>query len=231
MERPSIIMKIVTFLIVGGLAMAPVIIAVRIPYGKLLRIVQPVPQTAFERILIPQGSTWRFLDDGSDQESAWREIGFLDPYWKSGPAELGYGDGDEVTLVSYGESSDRKYITSFFRHTFTVQRPHAYTELTFRLKCDDGAIVYLNGKEVFRTNLPPGEITYQTQALIPLHTVHEEKIDPSLLVSGINVIAVEVHQVSPDSSDISFDLELSGYQFEPVALSNTGLPSNPQLSD
>ena len=36
----------------------------------------------------------------------------------SGAAELGYGDGDEATVVSFGPSSSNKFITTYFRQSF-----------------------------------------------------------------------------------------------------------------
>src|SRR5688572_12546202 len=57
----------------------------------------PAPLT-----LVPSGGTWAYLDDGSDQGTAWREPGFDDSGWSRGPAELGYGDGGEVTVIDCG---------------------------------------------------------------------------------------------------------------------------------
>ena len=62
--------------------------------------------------LIPTGATWRYLDDGSDQGSAWADPTFDDSAWAAGPAELGYGDGDEATVVSFGGDAGNKFITT-----------------------------------------------------------------------------------------------------------------------
>src|SRR5206468_59971 len=112
--------------------------------------------------LVPTGSTWKYLDDGSNQGSAWHAAGFDDSSWSSGPARLGYGSGDEKTVVSYGTDANNKYITTYFRHSFTVADPSVYTGLTAQLLRYDGAVVYLNGTEVFRSNMPTGMIGYQT---------------------------------------------------------------------
>jgi hypothetical protein len=166
-------------------------------------------------VLVKRGSVWKYLDDGSDQGGAWAEPGFDDAKWASGPAQLGYGDGDEATKVSFGPNAEQKFITTYFRHTFEVKGAAAVKALFVRLLRDDGAAGYLNGKPVFRSNLPDGPVNYKTLAA---STVSEEderrflgiRIDPSLLVEGANVLAVEVHQASASSSDISFDLELVG---------------------
>ena len=166
---------------------------------------------------IPRGSVWRYLDNGSDQGTAWRAPGFNDSGWKIGAAQLGYGDGDEATVIGYGPSATAKYTTSYFRRAFTVTDASQYTMLTLRLQRDDGAVVYLNGIEVFRSNMPAGAISAAT--LAPEATPDETRLfevaidtrqNPALLVNGTNVMAVEVHQSWPTSSDLSFDAELSG---------------------
>ena len=63
-------------------------------------------------IPVPWGSKWSYLDDGSNQGTTWRQTDFDASSWKSGPAELGYGDGDEATRVIYGPNPDRKHITT-----------------------------------------------------------------------------------------------------------------------
>ncbi|MFC1793586.1 CotH kinase family protein [Planctomycetota bacterium] len=169
--------------------------------------------------LIRRGSTWRYKDDGSDQDSAWRDLNFSDRLWKQGPAQLGYGDNDEATVVSYGTSSGNKYPTTYFRHVFNVEDASKFTELSLEIVRDDGAVVYINGIEATpRINMPSGNINYLTWASgsgVPVggadeSTFYMYDIDPDILVDGTNIIAVEIHQVSGTSSDISFDLEMVG---------------------
>jgi len=162
-------------------------------------------------------STWRYLDDGSDQDIAWREVTFDDSLWAEGPAQLGYGDGDEATVVNYGEDPDKKYIATYFRHEFDIADTSSLNSniLTLRGIIDDGAVIYLNGTEVFRPSMPRGIINYTTQASSGVgieneSEVIETKINPNLLNDGKNVLAVEIHQYSSTSPDISFDLELIG---------------------
>src|SRR4029434_6571087 len=114
--------------------------------------------------LVPAGSVWRYLDNGSNQGTAWRALNFGDSSWASGPAQLGYGDGDEATVVSYGPNSAAKYITTYLRRSVTVGDVSAYTGLPPNLRRDDGIVVYLNGVEIYRNNLPSGAISYTTLA-------------------------------------------------------------------
>lgn len=131
-----------------------------------------------------------------------------------GPAQLGYGDGDEATVVYYGPDDENKFVTTYFRHWFYVGDPGSYPALNLRLLRDDGAVVYLNGTEIFRSNMPEGYIDYETYAASRLNSPGETNlvsifVNPGLLVTGFNLIAVEVHQFEPASPDLSFDLELA----------------------
>ena len=173
-----------------------------------------------DETIIPTGSIWKYLDDGSDQGTAWREIGFNDSSWSSGQAELGYGDGDEVTVVSYGPSSRNKYITTYFRHTFDLNDLPSDPYLRILLKRDDGAVVYINGTQVVRAVMPDDTISYLTPALTGVSGADEAKFydyysNSSLLRVGKNVIAVEIHQVNKRNNDISFDLSLQTVEVLP----------------
>jgi hypothetical protein len=146
-------------------------------------------------------------------------VDFDDSTWLAGRAPLGYGDGDETTVVGYGPNAGSKYPTTYFRATFDAANPASLTELTVGLMRDDGAVIYINGVEATqRINMPGGEIDYLTWASgsgVPVggadeSTYYPYAVDPDLLVPGTNVIAVEIHQANAGSSDISFDLELNG---------------------
>ena len=165
---------------------------------------------------IKKGAIWKYLDNGSNQGTAWRSTAFNHGAWKSGAAQLGYGDNDENTVVSYGNDSSMKYITTYFCYQFNVKDPSRYQNLSLNLLRDDGAVIYLNGVEILRDNMPEGSISYQTLASSTIGDEAEEgytsyTLPRSALVSGTNTIAVEVHQSSEDSSDISFDLAVTGH--------------------
>src|SRR5687768_16580235 len=91
--------------------------------------------------LIPFGAIWKYLDNGTDQGTAWSQPAFSDASWKTGASELGYGDGDEATVVSYGPNAANKYITTYFRHSFSVVDRAAFSNLTLTIKRDDGAVI------------------------------------------------------------------------------------------
>ncbi len=162
--------------------------------------------------LIPLNGTWNYLDTGIDPLPSWTSGSFNDSAWKTGPAELGYGDTDEATVVSFGPDANNKFITTWFRKTITIANPAAFSSVNLNLVFDDGAIVYVNGVEVMRVNMPDGVVTGATPAVgtsaDPLATA-SQAISPGALQAGNNVIAVEMHQANGTSSDISFALEMT----------------------
>lgn len=165
--------------------------------------------------LISPGANWKYLDDGSDQGNAWTWTTFDDSGWANGNAELGYGDSDENTVVSFGPDAGNKYITTYFRKTISVTDPNAFTFLNLGVVIDDGCVVYVNGAEVYRQDMPTGTIFNSTPASATIAWPFEDdwtftNVSSSVLQAGNNVIAVEVHQESGGSSDISFNLELIG---------------------
>ncbi len=154
-------------------------------------------------IIEPTG-TWRYRDD-TDPPPAWKTRAYDDAGWSVGSAELGFGDGDEETVIEEGR------IAAYFRSTVDVERAASVAGLRLSLVRDDGAVVYVNGTEVFRTNMPAGTITRTTLASRGVTGDSEDEvisaeIPATALVDGPNVIAVEVHQADPGSSDLSFSL-------------------------
>ncbi len=166
--------------------------------------------------LISAGSVWKFLDDGSDQGIAWRQPGFDDSAWLAGPAQLGYGDGDERTTVSpCSATPGQSAITTYFRHVFQVPAPNPYLALRFEVLHDDGVVLHLNGHEIRRENMPTRQILASTPARSDIEGIEEStyrvfSVPATHLASGKNTLAVEIHQSSPRSDDISFDLVLQG---------------------
>lgn len=166
------------------------------------------------------GSSWKYLDDGSDQGTAWRAAGFADAAWATGIAEIGYGDDNtlddrpEATKLTYPLSTPP--VTTYFRKTFTLPLPKAMLQsLKLRLLRDDGAAVYLNGVEIARDNLAAGAI-FSDGALLPVEGEAEGRYfeyavsaaGMAALNAGTNVLAVELHQNLNVSNDASFDCEL-----------------------
>ena len=104
--------------------------------------------------------------------------------------------------------------TAYFRKQFQVQDPRFLRNLTLRARYDEGIAVYLNGREVYRGNLPAGSLTPGTLARKEISGAAERafftvQLKPDMLREGRNVLAVEVHQHKQRDSDMIFDAELS----------------------
>ena len=164
----------------------------------------------FINTVVAAGGAWKYWDRGSLPATDWNTSAYNDGTWLSANAEFGYGDGDEVTLVDYGINAQNKYITTYFRKNITIGNIPPNTQLHGRIKIDDGAVVYINGQQIFKDNLP-ATVNYTTYALDGYVNENNWKnftIASTALQNGSNTIAVEMHQSSPTSSDLSFDMEI-----------------------
>jgi hypothetical protein len=167
------------------------------------------PATEASEVLIPSQSVWSYLDDGSDQGSAWREPGFQES-WSRGRAELGFGDEDRG---AEGTVLQDNGMTCYFRRSFELTREQLDRVAGLRLgvRRDDGVVVYLNGHELYRLGLEPGPVAYDDDGQPTFSESHFYRwyVGPEHLRLGTNVVAVEMHKANERDSDLSFDLELS----------------------
>jgi hypothetical protein len=164
---------------------------------------------------VRRGANWRYFSNGGSPGGGWFGTSFSDAAWTRAPGELGYGDGDESTVIP-GGSPGAQFITSYYRRTFQIPEPSLIAQAAIRLRRDDGAIVYLNGTELFRNNVPAGTVTAATPALTDIDGAGEtawlvHRFDPARLLAGTNTLAVEIHQSSAASDDVSFDMEVLAY--------------------
>jgi hypothetical protein len=162
-------------------------------------------------LLIARGSNtvWRYYASSNAPPTNWHALTFNDSGWPTGRAELGYGDGDEVTVVPTNGQ-----LTTYFRRSFMVAEPGVYTNLFLWLLRDDGGVVYVNGREVYRSpNVPAGPVGHTTTTVSGQNgenTVDTNVVSAGVLVAGTNVVAVSIHQAGATSSDMSFNFELWG---------------------
>jgi hypothetical protein len=162
-------------------------------------------------VLVNPDGQWRYWDRETNLRDAWTSLDYDDSRWKLGKAPFGPAN-DPVTMVDIGPPGSH-HITTYFRHTFDIAEPGFYRSALLRLARADGAIVYLNGKEVYRVNLPAGTVSQDMLATRRLTGLERDafvpvKIDPADLRRGKNIIAAEVHRNSPQCDDIRFNLEL-----------------------
>ncbi len=186
-------------------------------------------------VLINSGDQWRYWDKGITPASAWTSVDYDDSTWQVGPAPLG-SRGNLATTIDVG-TANRHHVTTYFRRAFDVPDPSFYRSAVLRLMRADGAIVYLNGREIHRVDLPAGAVNGDTTATRKLTGLEREvflpvKLDPENLRHGKNVVAVEVHLNSPECDDINFGLELFANDAEsgfPPDIAFSGLPDGAVL--
>jgi uncharacterized repeat protein (TIGR01451 family) len=176
------------------------------------------------------GSTWKYLDNDT-RPANWQTSGFNDAAWASGPGQFGFGESDEATIVNYGPNVNSKYPSTYFRKSINIPNPALYSSFTFNVIYDDGFVLYLNGTEINRTNMPTGTITHTTWASSAKESVTSFSIPASSFLTGTNVLAIEMHQNVGTSSDLSFDMNLTGYDGVTFnsSSSNLNLPSCSQV--
>jgi hypothetical protein len=165
----------------------------------------PVDET-----LIAMDSIWSYEQSGTALDGSWCQPAYDDSTWPTGPGVL-YVETAALpwpknTRLTLGQT------TYYFRTHFSLDAaPEKVTSFALTVLIDDGAIVYLNGREVYRLGMPAGAVTYSTWASRGVGDAALEgpfQIPTDDLVQGDNVMAVEVHQASATSSDIVFALQL-----------------------
>ena len=197
--------------------------------------------------LLAGNSTWKYLDHGTDQGTVWRSV-YDDSTWASGQAPLGYKDngtgvsskqfGALNTNISYGSNKSMKYRTSYFRTNVTVNKEEITKsdKILGNFEFDDGAVLYLNGKEIYREAMPAGEINFQTKSSTNLSDPNEySKVDLTEVVKanlkdGINELSAEVHQSSDGSSDLYWDMNLIAYPVVETVEPGVGKPESIALT-
>ena len=167
----------------------------------------------------PNDVGWRFrngrtlpsLDANGRQ---WFENGYQetnDGQWIDGHTPIGFGDGDDVTVISDMKSG---YISAFLRYEFSLSPDSAsLSSLVLRAYFDDGCVVYINGKEVQRFSLSGGNIPFPPPSgFAKNHEASWEEVvltgTASYLLPGTNTLAIQFINSSIGSSDVSIDAEL-----------------------
>jgi len=177
----------------------------------VLALVAPVQAATIN--YVDYGSQWRFrlgTNEASSPVSAWR-TNLDDTAWSAPSATpIGYGEAAVVTPVR-ASSTTPTYLSIFLRRTFVVTNPGSVSGLTLSVNIDDGYIVWINGIEVGRYNMPSGEPSIATAAVTagePI--VQTQTVSSSLLRTGTNVIAVQAFNANTGSSDLLVDVQLAG---------------------
>ena len=164
--------------------------------------------------VLSKGSQWTYYDKGSLDGKSWTANSYNTSAWKTGRAPLGYTMSGIVTTMSYGSNSQNKYPTYYLRQTIKLdKRPASNAVFLLNYACDDGFVLYVNGQEAARYNMPSGTISFNTYSTTYAGSTPFEgtiELQGSLFNQGNNVISVEVHNCSATSSDIYWDASLTG---------------------
>ena len=157
----------------------------------------------WESVVLP-GDDWHYTVPSSQPSALWNQLDFDDSNWDQGMSGFGYGDDDDATLVP------ENTISIYLRKTFEIIDLNAIEKVRLDIDYDDGFVAYLNGQEIAR-NLVSGVIPAFDQlsdghhnALLPQGQRPEHfDVAADFLVEGTNVIAVQVHNQSSTSSDLT----------------------------
>jgi hypothetical protein len=161
-----------------------------------------LPELFMEFLTIPEDAEWKFWKGTSAPPASWNSIAFDDSAWPAGRTGIGYGDGDDFTELTDMRGS---YASLFLRRAFNVLDPSRVEGLRLTVVYDDGSVVYLNGTEIARWNMPAGAVGHATPAQSALDAgISEVDLPRALLRAGTNVLAASVHNAALDSSDLSF---------------------------
>ena len=153
------------------------------------------------------GDKWNYWPGTSEPPTNWNTVNFNSSNWNEGVSGFGYGDNDDNTVLN-------QIISIYIRKTFTIENVNEIGAMLFHLDYDDGYVAYINGKEFSRRNLgPENSATTYNQTATGLHEAEiyqggfPEQIIVDLsqvpLQTGQNILAIEVHNFSNTSSDLS----------------------------
>lgn len=201
----------------NGKVFAPITLKAQAPAGyKFLGWKLVEGNNSQTTTLLPKEATWLYYDQGSLDGRNWKATAYTTSAWKSGQAPLGYfvgGDRYTNTSLDYGSSTQDKRPTYYFRYNLELSdAPDKDDVFTLNYIVDDGLVVYVNGTEAGRYNMPEGTITYNTFATTYAHDNPDSGsliLNTALFKKGKNVIAVEVHNNSANSTDIYWEGEIT----------------------
>lgn len=168
-------------------------------------------QLHWESVIL-EGNDWKYLEATSEPPAEWNIPGFDDAGWASGPGGIGYGDGDDATVTAEALNS------LYLRKSFTVAADTTFHRLILDVDYDDAFVAYLNGTEIARSfNVTEEDPSYDSQLTVDREARvkdggERERYfpDPSLVVTGENLLAVHIINNGTGSSDLSSLVNLHG---------------------
>ena len=207
-----------------GVVFAPATLTAKAPAGYTFQGWKLSSSNKSEKSIIPFKSSWQYYDQGSLDNTQWKEKKFNTASWASGTAPFGYGTvgttdkaADYNTTLDYGDDANNKRPTYYFRKSFTLsEEPTMEDSYILNYYLDDGAIFYINGIEVgkFYCNSGCSYYDYSTDYMGSTAAYGSIEVPREVLMKGVNILSVEVHNTSAKSTDIFFDAELKSSKLE-----------------
>ena len=211
-----------------GTVFAPAVLTAVAPAGYQFKGWKVDGATGKTTQILKNNATWQYYDQGSLDGKKWQSTSYSPTGWKSGAAPLGYNNQNSVTTkFDWGTDTNNKRPTYYLRHRFNLDaEPNEQQTFTFTYTVDDGCIIYVNGTEVNRSNMPEGNVTYEqySNSASGQNYSGTITIDATLLHKGSNVIAVEVHNNNATSTDIYWEGSLVCKEASEEGLVNEGVP-------
>lgn len=165
---------------------------------------------------------WKYKGGGTNLDLvAWKDLAYGEPGWLTGNSALGFGSNPPVrntaipenTTAGGGGVAGARYRTLYFRKLLNIADPNIYSGFKISAKFDDGIVIWVNGAEAFRNNINANPV-YADLAPAAIagngSVVYNTTVNASMFNAGDNIIAVEIHQNAVTSSDLFFDMELTG---------------------
>lgn len=186
--------------------------------SSLFTLFQPGNDT----VLVRAGDVWRYFKGTQEPPATWKDVAFNESTWLEGPTGIGYGDDDDATVLNDMRQAGATpgYASVYLRKSFNVSDPSSVDSLILRVDFDDGFVAYLNGVEVTRENLtgnpPPFNKLTDAEHEAGAPVEYDLSANKALLRAGVNVLAIQVHNVTLTSSDVSMIPELISRTLLPV---------------
>ena len=165
--------------------------------------------------VIFEDDIWRYLEGTSEPDTNWRKINFNDSNWLQGQGGVGYGDGDDNTVIN-------SVVSLYLRKEFTIIDTAEILQAILHVDYDDAFVAYLNNVEIARANIGiVGDHPPYNQGSSSLHEAQmyqggspdqfmiNSQMLEDILLPGNNVLSVQVHNDNISSSDLTGRIFLS----------------------
>ncbi len=167
--------------------------------------------------IVGSNSEWSYYDGERPLRKNWKVHQVSEGVWKKGRAPFGYGYSDVNTIIDYGKDDKYKPLVSYYIKEVVIENTSEALVYELNLRRDDGAIVYVNGYEIWRSNMPEIDIEdpdFGALSIVdgPNESVYHTKLIPEdMFVKGKNKLSVAIYQRNRTTTDSMFDLRLIGH--------------------